>query len=122
MRCFVHIAPPRDFSVLRVLDFCLRKTTSKKQLEDSLIHRPRLSLRFNVPEFISLSKVINMAQKEYHDALVVGTGFAGLYSLHLVKQLGLDVKAIDSADDVGGTWYCKSSPHALERPTRMAII
>lgn len=40
-----------------------------------------------------------------HDALVVGTGFGGLYSIHLLKQLGLDVAAIESAPDVGGTWY-----------------
>lgn len=40
-----------------------------------------------------------------HDALVVGTGFGGLYSIYLLKQLGLDVAAIESAPDVGGTWY-----------------
>jgi cyclohexanone monooxygenase len=46
-----------------------------------------------------------MASEKYFDALVVGTGFGGLYELYLLKQLGLDVKAIDSAADVGGTWY-----------------
>ena len=40
---------------------------------------------------------------KFHDALVVGTGFGGLYQIILLKQLGLDVKAIDSAGDVGGT-------------------
>ena len=49
---------------------------------------------------------------EYHDALVVGTGFAGLHQLYLVKQLGLDVKAVDSAGDVGGTWYWNRYPGA----------
>lgn len=48
-----------------------------------------------------------MTDRDFHDALVVGTGFAGLYALYLVKSLGLDVKAIDAADDVGGTWFCK---------------
>ncbi|MBE7181240.1 MAG: NAD(P)/FAD-dependent oxidoreductase, partial [Terriglobus roseus] len=46
------------------------------------------------------------------DALVVGTGFGGLYSLYLLKQLGLNVKAIDSAADVGGTWYWNRYPGA----------
>ena len=49
-----------------------------------------------------------MAGKNHHDALVVGTGFAGLYSLYLLKQLGLDVKGIESAPDVGGTWLAPS--------------
>jgi cyclohexanone monooxygenase len=53
-----------------------------------------------------------MAVDKYHDALVVGTGFGGLYELHLLKQLGLDVKAIDSAGDVGGTWYWNRYPGA----------
>ena len=38
-------------------------------------------------------------------ALVVGTGFGGLYSLYLLKQQGLDVIALESGSDVGGTWH-----------------
>lgn len=53
-----------------------------------------------------------MAAPKYYDALVVGTGFAGLYELYLLKQLGLDVKAIDSAGDVGGTWFWNRYPGA----------
>jgi cation diffusion facilitator CzcD-associated flavoprotein CzcO len=45
-----------------------------------------------------------MAQSPDHDALVVGTGFAGLYALYLTKQLGLNVKGIEAGADVGGTW------------------
>ena len=40
---------------------------------------------------------------KFYDALVVGTGFGGLYQLLLLKQLGLNVKAIDKGGDVGGT-------------------
>jgi cation diffusion facilitator CzcD-associated flavoprotein CzcO len=46
-----------------------------------------------------------MAEPHRLDALVVGLGFGGLYELYLLKQLGLNVKAIDSAADVGGTWW-----------------
>ncbi|KAK5047950.1 hypothetical protein LTR84_006140 [Exophiala bonariae] len=53
-----------------------------------------------------------MAVEQQYDALVVGTGFAGLYELYLLKQLGLNVKAIDSAADVGGTWYWNRYPGA----------
>jgi cyclohexanone monooxygenase len=53
-----------------------------------------------------------MASAKHYDALVVGLGFGGLYELHLLKQLGLDVKAIDSASDVGGTWFWNRYPGA----------
>ena len=53
-----------------------------------------------------------MSAEKYYDALVAGTGFGGLYALHLVKQLGLDVHAIDYAADVGGTWYWNRYPGA----------
>lgn len=44
----------------------------------------------------------SIQNEEKHDALVVGLGFGGLYSLYLLKQLGLDVKAVESGADVGG--------------------
>jgi cyclohexanone monooxygenase len=53
-----------------------------------------------------------MTGTKYHDALVVGTGFGGLYELYLLKQLGLDVIAIDTAADVGGTWFFNRYPGA----------
>lgn len=52
------------------------------------------------------------APEDNYDALVVGTGFGGLYTLHLFKQLGLNVRAIESAPDVGGTWYWNRYPGA----------
>ncbi|KAL8827810.1 MAG: hypothetical protein Q9191_002967 [Dirinaria sp. TL-2023a] len=53
-----------------------------------------------------------MTAEKYYDALVVGTGFGGLYALHLIKQLGLEVHAIDYAADVGGTWHWNRYPGA----------
>lgn len=53
-----------------------------------------------------------MTNEKRHDALVVGLGFGGLYALHLLKQQGLDVKAIDAAGDVGGTWFWNRYPGA----------
>jgi cation diffusion facilitator CzcD-associated flavoprotein CzcO/acetyl esterase/lipase len=46
------------------------------------------------------------------DVLVVGAGFAGLYMLYHLRQLGLSAKVIESADDVGGTWYWNRYPGA----------
>ena len=40
------------------------------------------------------------------NAVVIGAGFSGLYSLYRLRdELGLKVRAFDSAEDVGGTWY-----------------
>jgi cation diffusion facilitator CzcD-associated flavoprotein CzcO len=48
------------------------------------------------------------------DALVIGTGFGGIYMLHKLRhELGLDAVAIDKAAGVGGTWYWNKYPGAL---------
>jgi cation diffusion facilitator CzcD-associated flavoprotein CzcO/acetyl esterase/lipase len=46
------------------------------------------------------------------DVVVVGAGFAGLYLLHRLRGLGLSAKLLESADDVGGTWYWNRYPGA----------
>lgn len=46
------------------------------------------------------------------DAVIVGAGVAGLYQLHQLRELGLDVHAYDAADDVGGTWFWNRYPGA----------
>ena len=46
------------------------------------------------------------------DAAVIGAGVAGLYELHLLRSQGIDVKAFDTASDVGGTWYWNRYPGA----------
>ncbi|MDF3605402.1 NAD(P)-binding protein [Paracoccus sp. DMF-8] len=46
------------------------------------------------------------------DALVIGAGVAGLYQLHQLRRDGLQVVAVDTAGDVGGTWYWNRYPGA----------
>lgn len=47
------------------------------------------------------------------DAVIVGAGFAGLYQLHVLRdKLGLDVRVLEAADGVGGTWYWNRYPGA----------
>ena len=46
------------------------------------------------------------------DVVVVGAGFAGMYLLHSLRRLGLSVRVIETADDVGGTWYWNRYPGA----------
>lgn len=48
-----------------------------------------------------------------YDVIIVGAGFSGLYLLHRLRDdLGLDVKVIEKAADVGGTWYWNRYPGA----------
>ena len=46
------------------------------------------------------------------DVLVVGAGFAGMYMLHRVREMGLSVRVIEAGSDVGGTWYWNRYPGA----------
>jgi acetone monooxygenase (methyl acetate-forming) len=47
------------------------------------------------------------------DAVVIGTGVAGLYQLYKLRdEQGLKVKAVDTATGVGGTWYWNRYPGA----------
>lgn len=39
------------------------------------------------------------------DVLIIGAGFGGIYQLYRLRQQGLNVKVVDMASDVGGTWY-----------------
>ena len=47
------------------------------------------------------------------DALVVGAGFGGIYQLKKLRDQGLSTIAIDTASDVGGTWYWNRYPGAM---------
>lgn len=46
------------------------------------------------------------------DVVVVGAGMAGLYMLHRLRGAGLSAVVLESADDVGGTWYWNRYPGA----------
>lgn len=46
------------------------------------------------------------------DAVVVGAGWAGIYMVHQLRQLGLSVRAFEAGKGVGGTWYWNRYPGA----------
>ncbi|MEP2830138.1 NAD(P)/FAD-dependent oxidoreductase [Parvibaculum sp.] len=52
------------------------------------------------------------AQSEQIDAVIVGAGFAGMYMLHRLRELGLSVRVFEAGDGVGGTWYWNRYPGA----------
>ena len=46
------------------------------------------------------------------DVVVVGAGFAGLYSLHRLRAMGLKVQVYEAGSGVGGTWFWNRYPGA----------
>jgi cation diffusion facilitator CzcD-associated flavoprotein CzcO len=46
------------------------------------------------------------------DAVVVGAGFAGMYMLYRLRNLGYSVTVLEAGDGVGGTWYWNRYPGA----------
>ena len=53
-----------------------------------------------------------MDEEERFDAVVVGAGFAGIYMLHRLREMGLSVRLIEAGDGVGGTWHWNRYPGA----------
>jgi cyclohexanone monooxygenase len=50
---------------------------------------------------------------DHVDAVVVGGGFAGLLTAARLREIGIrDVRLVDKAGDVGGTWYWNRYPGA----------
>src|SRR3977135_3165873 len=52
------------------------------------------------------------ADAKTFDVVVVGAGFAGMYMLHRLRELGLSVRVYEQGGDVGGTWYWNRYPGA----------
>ena len=48
----------------------------------------------------------------HFDAVIVGAGFAGLYALYRLRELGLSVRCFETGTGVGGTWFWNRYPGA----------
>jgi cyclohexanone monooxygenase len=46
------------------------------------------------------------------DAVIVGAGFAGLYMLYRLRNLGFSVRVFEAGSGIGGTWYWNRYPGA----------
>ena len=46
------------------------------------------------------------------EVVAVGAGFAGLYLIHRLRQLGIGLRVYEAGGDVGGTWYWNRYPGA----------
>jgi cation diffusion facilitator CzcD-associated flavoprotein CzcO len=48
--------------------------------------------------------------KSHYEVIVVGAGVAGIYQIKRLVDLGIDAIVLDSAADLGGTWYWNRYP------------
>jgi len=46
------------------------------------------------------------------DVAVIGAGFAGLYAVHKLRELGFSVQGFEKGSNVGGVWYWNRYPGA----------
>ena len=44
------------------------------------------------------------------DVVIVGGGLAGLYSIYRFRKMGLNIRAYEAGDGVGGTWFWNRYP------------
>ncbi|MGA6974568.1 MAG: NAD(P)/FAD-dependent oxidoreductase [Candidatus Binatus sp.] len=55
---------------------------------------------------------MNDTTKSHYEVIVIGAGVAGIYQIKLLADLGVDATVLDSAGDLGGTWYRNRYPGA----------
>ena len=48
--------------------------------------------------------------KTHYEVIVIGAGVAGIYQIKRLVDLGIDATVLDSAADLGGTWYWNRYP------------
>jgi cation diffusion facilitator CzcD-associated flavoprotein CzcO len=60
-----------------------------------------------------LATAVSCGPEHPLDALIIGAGFSGLYGLYSLRdRLGLSVRVLEEAPDLGGTWYWNRYPGA----------
>ncbi len=55
---------------------------------------------------------MTMPSSARFDAIVIGAGFSGLYTLRRLRQLGIHTVVLEKAENVGGTWLFNRYPGA----------
>ena len=56
--------------------------------------------------------MVDKAETERLDALIVGAGFNGVYQLHRLRQEGFKARIFDAGRELGGIWYWNCYPGA----------
>ncbi|MBH64106.1 MAG: cyclohexanone monooxygenase [Alphaproteobacteria bacterium] len=61
---------------------------------------------------MSETEVFGEKSSDTFDVLIVGAGFAGLYMLYRMRELGFSSRVFEAGSGVGGTWYWNRYPGA----------
>jgi cation diffusion facilitator CzcD-associated flavoprotein CzcO len=59
-----------------------------------------------------MTETLRAGARDTFDAVIVGAGFAGMYMLHRLRNLGFSVRVYEAGSGVGGTWYWNRYPGA----------
>ncbi len=57
-----------------------------------------------------MAEAAKARNKSHYEVIVVGAGVAGIYQIKRLVDLGIDAVVLDSAPDLGGTWYWNRYP------------
>ncbi len=61
---------------------------------------------------MSETEVFGEKSSDTFDVVIVGAGFAGLYMLYRMRELGFSSRVFEAGSGVGGTWYWNRYPGA----------
>src|SRR4029453_5623572 len=64
----------------------------------------------NKPEQGMTQGTSSHGAKSHYEVIVVGAGVAGIYQINRLADRGIDATVLDSAPDLGGTWYWNRYP------------
>ena len=84
----------------------------EKQMHGFFAMPDALPVGFEAMEWVAREIESILRPVEAYDAVVVGAGFSGMYQLHRLREMGLNVQVFESGDDVGGTWFWNRYPGA----------
>src|SRR6516164_2429433 len=73
-----------------------------------------LAVKSDIQKGVQMSAISSPGKGEAaaYDVVVVGAGFAGMYMLHRLRDLGFSVRVFEQGSGVGGTWYWNRYPGA----------
>src|SRR5271166_2785742 len=72
---------------------------------------PLKPLRYRSMDQTTMPEISSGLSAAY-DVVIVGAGFAGLYMLHRLRELGFSARVYEAGGGVGGTWYWNRYPGA----------
>jgi len=84
----------------------------KRQIHAFLALAEVLPAGFEAIDWMNTQIETHFKTVEEFDAVIVGAGFSGMYQLHKLRQMGLNVRVFEAGTGVGGTWYWNRYPGA----------